>query len=100
MKKEAIELDKMCVSEIVAKYESSHNAITVTEFYENGGCPICFSIDEAGCKKGCYLGEIQQKNEDYKDAFREIVKESGNVDRDKWPTQQQKCFAIAQQALK
>ena len=77
--KEAVELDKMCVSEIVAKYESSHNAITVlkrklrqacesdkwmesaTKFYENGGCPICFSTDEAGCKEGCYLGQLQAR---------------------------------------
>ena len=77
--KESIELDKMCVSEIVAKYESSHNAITVlkrkfraacesdewmesaTEFYENGGCPICFSTDESGCTKGCYLGQLQTR---------------------------------------
>ena len=71
-----------------------------TKYYENGGCPICFSTDEAGCKEGCYLGEIQQKIEDYEDAFREIVKESGNINKDEWPTQQQKCFVIAEQVLK
>ena len=77
--KEAIELDKMCVSEIVAKYESSHNAIVVlkrklraacesdewmekaTEYYENGGCPICFSTDESGCAEGCYLSQLQDR---------------------------------------
>lgn len=116
-RKEAIELDKMCVSEIVAKYESSHNAITVlkrklriacesddwmkkaTEFYENGGCPICFSTDEAGCAKGCYFGQLQIEAEKHEAAFREIIKESGEVDITNWPCQQQICQAIAQQAL-
>ena len=76
---EAIEIDKMSVSELVAKYESSHNAITVlkrklreayesddwmkkaTEYYQDGGCPICFSTDEAGCTEGCYLGQLQAR---------------------------------------
>lgn len=71
-----------------------------TKFYEDGGCPICFSTDEAGCKKGCYIGRLQQKIEYYKNMFCEIKKESSNINRGEWPTQQQKCFAIAEQALK
>lgn len=71
-----------------------------TEFYEDGGCPICFSTDEAGCKKGCYLGQCQLKIEEYEIALRKIIKESSNIDRNNWPIQQQKCQVIAQQALK
>ena len=71
-----------------------------TEFYENGSCPICFSTDEVGCKEGCYLGQLQRKDERYEKALWKIIKESGNVDRSEWPTQQQKCQAIAEQALK
>ena len=95
---EAIELDKMCVSELVAKYESSHNAITVlkrklreayesddwmkkaTEFYQNGGCPICFSTDEAGCKEGCYFGQLQrQVDEIEKPPAKTLENDSGRL---------------------
>ncbi len=70
-----------------------------TEFYGDGGCPICFSTDEEGCKKGCYLGQLQLKIENYKIALQKIIRGSGNIDRDIWPAQQQRCQAIAQQAL-
>ncbi len=73
---------------------------SATEFYENGGCPLCFSTDEAGCNEGCYFGQLQMENERYKIALQEIIVESGDIEKSKWPTQQQKCFAIAQQALK
>ena len=71
-----------------------------TEFYENGGCPLCFSTDEAGCDKGCYFGQLQLEKERYKIALGKIVVESSNIEKSKWPTQQQKCFAVAQRALK
>lgn len=73
---------------------------SATEFYENGGCLICFETDEAGCKEGCYLGQQQLKVERYENALCEIIKESGNIDRNKWPAQQQKCQIIADKALK
>ncbi len=33
-------------------------------------------------------------------ALQEIIVESGNINRSEWPAQQQKCFAIADKALK
>ena len=44
--------------------------------------------------------EVRDYCDKLEDALREIVKESGDIEKSKWPTQQQKCFAIAQQALK
>ena len=38
--------------------------------------------------------------EELETALRKIVVESGDIEKSKWPTQQQRCFAIAEQALK
>lgn len=55
------------IKQLKAELESDDWQKQATEFYGNGGCPICFESDEAGCKKGCYLGQLQAENKDLKD---------------------------------
>lgn len=52
----------------------------------------------------CDLDDLMSKSskriEELETALQEIIEESGDIDHNKWPTQQQKCQAIAQVALK
>ncbi|MCJ7483921.1 MAG: hypothetical protein MUO31_13260 [Thermodesulfovibrionales bacterium] len=48
---------------IKAEFESDDWMKHATEFYQNGGCPICFSNDEAGCTEGCYLGQLKASHD-------------------------------------
>lgn len=82
--KEAIELDKMCVSEIIAKYESSHNAITVLKR----------KFRQA--TEGCCLEQIQQQRDDLLEALKELVDiiDSGSV-MDTFTTQPAKAAKAA-----
>lgn len=50
---EAIELDKMCVSEIVAKYESSHNAIAVLKRKLLEACTCLESTEQPPASGTC-----------------------------------------------
>lgn len=46
------------------------------------------------------IGNACERIKELEAALQEIIVESGNIDRDKWPTQQQKCQTIADKALK
>ena len=74
--------------------ESDEWRSQATEFYENGGCPICFSTDEAGCAEGCYLGQLQNDNERLKSQVQywtNYLKESGIEIVDKSTQSQEPC---------
>ena len=46
------------------------------------------------------MDKLRAKNTKLREALEEIIKESADVDINNWPTKQQICQAIAQQALK
>ena len=64
---------------IVKELESDDWMKHATEFYENGGCPICFSTDEAGCTSGCYLGQIKASHTKLRAAADEGLRECERV---------------------
>ena len=53
---------------------------------------------------GVFLNKIieglAKENKDYREALEKIKAKAGDIDKEKWPTQQQECFAIADVALK
>ena len=64
------------IKEIEEYKESDAWMESATDYYESGGCPICFETDEAGHKGGCYIKELEAKLDKYETALRCIANET------------------------